>query len=258
MKIGDHDTHPAADVFPLMVGDELAELAADILANGLNEPIWTDEGELILDGRNRAKACIIAGVKPRFRVFRGGPAKILAFVWSQNGPRRNLNPSQRALAAARMAALVPGRPAKGRQTAGIRQADVAKRADVGERSVSRARHVLDQAVPEVVAAIDRGELALGAAEELVRLPAEEQRAAIAKLEQPTGPIAGKAVRALLDQQGDGTSRTPTMQLLNAIEHAITRIGGTCARLDAKGVHVGFAGRVYLVQLVQQASTRSAA
>ena len=44
--------HPVANLFPSMRDDEYAALKADIQTNGLREPVWTWQGELI-DGRNR-------------------------------------------------------------------------------------------------------------------------------------------------------------------------------------------------------------
>lgn len=91
--------HPAATLFPLMEGAELEELVADIRAHGLREEIVLFEG-LVLDGRNRLRACELAGEKPRFIAW-DGVGSPLAFVLSRNLHRRHLAESQRAIVAAR-------------------------------------------------------------------------------------------------------------------------------------------------------------
>lgn len=86
-------THPAAELFPMLAKDRLQELADDISAHGLKEPITLCDG-MILDGRNRFAACEIAGVEPKYREFSGGDP--FAWVWSLNGQRRDLTQDQRA------------------------------------------------------------------------------------------------------------------------------------------------------------------
>ena len=88
-----YEAHPAADRMPAMDDERLAELANDIRANGLRNEIVLYEG-MILDGRNRQRACQIAGVPPRYTSL-DSDADPYAFVWSQNGERRDLDPLQR-------------------------------------------------------------------------------------------------------------------------------------------------------------------
>ena len=55
---------PAAQVFPLLQGDEFQALCEDIREHGLQEPIKVLDGR-VLDGRNRLRACPRVGVRPR-------------------------------------------------------------------------------------------------------------------------------------------------------------------------------------------------
>ncbi|MCC7234893.1 MAG: ParB N-terminal domain-containing protein [Bryobacterales bacterium] len=57
--------HPAAELFPMMTEAELRQLAEDIKAHGLADPITMLDG-MILDGRNRFEACKRAGVDLRY------------------------------------------------------------------------------------------------------------------------------------------------------------------------------------------------
>src|SRR5712671_1568024 len=84
--------HPLCEMFPLMVEDELDALVEDIRKNGLLEPIITYHGK-ILDGRNRYRACPLAGVAPRFEPYTGSDP--LAFVISKNVRRRHLTQEQK-------------------------------------------------------------------------------------------------------------------------------------------------------------------
>ena len=88
--------HPAAEIFPMLSGEELDSLAKDIKAHGLRHELVTYEGEL-LDGRNRWAACKAAGVDPSFIEYKGDSP--VSFVVSANIKRRQLDPSQRACVA---------------------------------------------------------------------------------------------------------------------------------------------------------------
>lgn len=86
-------SHPAANAWPMMDQERYSELLADIRENGQREPITICDG-MILDGRNRYRACLELGVEPLTRDFDGDP---WAFAWSLNGARRDLEATVRAL-----------------------------------------------------------------------------------------------------------------------------------------------------------------
>lgn len=87
------ELHPLCTLFPRMAGPDFDALLADVAEHGLREPIVLHDG-MILDGGNRYRACIEAGVEPRFREFDG--ENIVSFVLSANLHRRHLTPGQQA------------------------------------------------------------------------------------------------------------------------------------------------------------------
>jgi N6-adenosine-specific RNA methylase IME4 len=60
--------HPIANCWRLIEGDDFDNLVRDISANGLHNPIVLYEDK-ILDGRNRYRACELAGVEPYFVAY---------------------------------------------------------------------------------------------------------------------------------------------------------------------------------------------
>jgi len=85
--------HQIADLFPLMEGEQFRNFVADIKENGLINPIYIYEGQ-ILDGRNRYNACLKLGIEPRYVKYTGDDP--VGFVISKNLHRRHLNAYQRA------------------------------------------------------------------------------------------------------------------------------------------------------------------
>lgn len=97
-KLGDYEVHPFADKFPLIEGEEFDALVADIHQNGLRDPITiTHDHQVLVDGRNRYRACLKLGVKPKLHVlghhYTG--EQIADLIVSENVHRRHLTPSQR-------------------------------------------------------------------------------------------------------------------------------------------------------------------
>ncbi|MBM3274526.1 MAG: S-adenosylmethionine-binding protein [Candidatus Sericytochromatia bacterium] len=187
--------HPIANAFPLIEGAEFKDLVQDVRVNGLHEPIWLYE-EAILDGRNRYRACLEAEVEPRFKTYSGDDP--IGFVVSLNLKRRHLNESQRAMVAAKLANLGWGGNRRSSdhvqganlplelpsQTATpVTVAQAAEMLNVSERSVKTAREVQQEAAPELIRAVEAGEVAVSTAAALTELPKEEQAEVVARGEK---------------------------------------------------------------------------
>jgi len=91
--------HPLTSIFPMMDDKELDELAEDIKQNGLIMPIvLSDDGTMLIDGRNRLAACEKIGRTPEFAKLNGEDP--VAFIISCNIKRRHLSKGQKAMAVA--------------------------------------------------------------------------------------------------------------------------------------------------------------
>jgi hypothetical protein len=177
MNGGDHPSHPLADLFPLMEGDDFAALVEDIRQNGLREPIVMSGG-LIVDGRNRFRACRAGGVKPEMVELPGGTDP-LAFVLSKNLHRRHLTVSQRAMIAARLANDTEGgdrvsdhsqKIDGGRISAG----DAARLLHISRPQVFQAKTILQHGTPDEIAAVARGEANVSTLGNQIRARAQDE------------------------------------------------------------------------------------
>lgn len=202
--IGKYAIHPAADMFPMLEASRFDEFVADIHAHGQQDPIvrvWEGAMPLVLDGRNRLRACIRLGIEPRFRDFEG--TDDVAYVISANLHRRHLNESQRAMVAARLPGFTRGGDRRSRlslasvdvfsavaadaspdaknivavadRATRLTQAQAAALMNVSERSVQSAKRVVRLAIPDLVKAVTTGSVSVKNAAEIARLPPADQR-----------------------------------------------------------------------------------
>jgi hypothetical protein len=128
--------HPAADLFPMMSEEELAELADDIKQNGLRFPIIVDGAQLLIDGRNRLEACKRAGVDPIFETLSGDP---LPYIYSANVKRRHLSKGQQAMLTAMMFPDDGGKGGRGKKD---QRTNPEETAGFSERRLKQARQIL--------------------------------------------------------------------------------------------------------------------
>lgn len=159
-KQQEYKFHPVADAYPLFPDDEAAALAADIAENGLKEDIVLFDGQ-ILDGRNRYRGCLKAGVEPRFTVYDGDTSAsgIIAYVRSMNDFRRHLNSSQNAAVARLLSEWLKDQLAD--------EARARQRSAGGDRRSEKAKESLRQRIDEAVEVSDENEGR--AAQQLARL-----------------------------------------------------------------------------------------
>lgn len=175
--------HPYANWFPLIDGEEFNALVEDIKEKGLLLPITTYEDK-ILDGRNRYRACVKAGVEPRFKEYAGSaPA---GFVCSVNIRRRDLTSSQKAAIAVMM---LPALEAEAKKRQGMRTdiVEIIPQSSFGDKSRDTAADMFDtnpryvqdakkikQESPELLEKVRSGEVTIPEAKRLLVSETEDE------------------------------------------------------------------------------------
>jgi N6-adenosine-specific RNA methylase IME4 len=190
--------HPVANIFPLMVGKPFERLVESIRVHGLLNPIWLHPDGSIIDGRNRYRACLEAGVEPWYREW-DGKGSLVAFVVAQNIERRHLTKTQKALLGKALMPLLATEAKKRQQEAGRQQGHRGKEGGRGKKkplsqkvdkgvSQANANRAMEQAAkiadtsrtyiamvtkiereaPEVYAQIESGELEIPEAKQEIK------------------------------------------------------------------------------------------
>ena len=196
----DYAFHEIANIFPMMSEEEFSGTVANIRKEGQLDDIELFEGK-ILDGRNRYRACLEAGIEPRFVDV--SPNDPVGYVVSKNLHRRHLQPSQIAMVGDKVREVfdlrAKERQAEGRteggRTAGRGRAKdgdslpvmlpASKRSDARDEAgkavgvsgslIDRARKVREKGVPELAKAVEEGRMSVTAAAKLTKEDPEIQR-----------------------------------------------------------------------------------
>lgn len=225
--------HPLSNLLPMMSDRESMLLRADIFKNGQQEDIILLDG-MILDGRNRYKACIDLGITPKTKTFEGDKAAALEFVIARNVHRRQLSASQKSIVAlnclphikdevakARIAKIRAARkeiqailPGTTRKTADhLQSRDIAGLlVGVSGRSVQYAEELSAKA-PEMVEKVMKGEMALSKALREAKLKAKKGR--------PTDPIRRTLTRLLHLVEEKSKAEPAMAEVLRALADAKT-------------------------------------
>ena len=210
--------HPLCTLFPRLEGAEFAALRADIAANGQRVPITLHDG-MILDGGNRYRACVDAGVEPVFVEFDG--ADIVSSVLSANLHRRHLTTGQHAAIVSSVtnwAAAQPASRPKAGNIAGL--STVAARAAQSGASdrTQRTADKVAKADPALAVAVGHGKVTLAKAAEQV---------GDAKRKPPT-PKQVEAARIADEAHGD----SDPLQMIAELERELAQVQALVKAADA--------------------------
>mgnify|MGYP000855392804 CR=1 FL=1 len=187
-KIGGYEVHPFASKFPSLDKAESEDLVNSIKENGLRNPIVMDKIGQVVDGRNRLRACLKAGVEPEFTQL-DDSVDVVQFILDLNIHRRHLTTSQRASLAVEILELGKGSTIKAE----------AERMKVSASTIKTAKRVKDNAVPEINTAVREGRMDVKTAETLSTESPEVQREAAAS---PDRNSSRKAARKASDASFD--------------------------------------------------------
>jgi ParB-like chromosome segregation protein Spo0J len=202
-----YEQHPLSAAFPPMTPEEFQSLKDSVNENGVLNPITIYEG-MVLDGWHRYQAALELGMDcPEVELEDWIDPK--DFVLAQNKNRRHITAAQLAMATT---AVYEWRP-NGVKTSpamsaghGKTSAELAEISGTSERTIRQAKSVMKNASPEVQNAVKSGKIGLYKAQEISKLPKDQQAAAIDK------PIIAPERPRLTEDYGPNEAELKAMEL----------------------------------------------
>jgi len=218
--------HPYSESWPDHTEDEFQALRDAISDTGLRNPIILYDG-MVLDGWHRYLACKMEGITVVTTEFTGDDP--LEFVRDQH-THRSLTVTQRATAIALMHQRRPvGRPAKNNCAPGAQfpekiTATLAEQAGSSVRTMDQVELAIKKGAPELVTAMRNGKVSAKKAEQVAKLPKEQQAAALAAPPAPPKKKSPPPPPAPPEDEGDEGDDGDSMQeSLNALSEENDRL-----------------------------------
>ena len=243
--------HPACALWPEMPPADLRNLADDIAEHGLHDPITLTPDGLLLDGQNRALACLMADVDPATMtvVYEGDDP--VSFVISRNQHRRHMSQDHIAMIVAELVKMKPvgANQHQGGPIGPPSIAKAAKNAGITKTALKSAKIVHSHGTPADINAVKSGTVPLYKKADEVR---ERRRALTPPAAPRSKPKAAKphanpiddVVREIVTQCADGEWRslskiaTMVRRAEDAVLKALKALGklGVAERKNSEGKH----------------------
>lgn len=235
-----YELHPLCTLFPRLTGAEFAALREDIKANGLRQPIVL-HGGMILDGGNRYRACVEAGVKPTFAEFTGG--NLVSFVLSANLHRRHMSAGQQAAIVASAQdwakAQPEGRPQKQCNVAPLSTAQSRAAESGASLRTQKMADKVAKADPELARQVAHGDVSLPKAHaSLTPKPAAKEPRTLAPAVPSRADYEQDELRAAVQTLAEDNERLSdrlAVEAMDATEDERTAATATIAELRAENL-----------------------
>ena len=209
-------------IYPEMDPSDYRHLMDSIRQQSLLEPIALGQGQVI-DGRHRQRACIEAGVNPRY-VHLDPAINPLAYVLASHLARRHLDEGQRALVAHHLSRM--SRPGGDRRSTqyqrgtyhsadlpnGLTQRQAANLLNISPRLVRDAGRIMaddSTAAPALQQAVTEGRMRISDARQALSQPPEVQEQALQRVTSGRARNLGTALRQI-NRERENTEEMQTL------------------------------------------------
>ena len=212
---------------------DIESLTENIRDNGLLQPIGVDQHFNLVFGTRRLAACVDGLKWTEIPAVVVDLKSILIGEYSENQFRKDFTPSERAAIGEAIEAELgknrpKGRPPKVPANAGTlpkgETVDIAaRRAGFGSaETYQRAKKVVDRGAPELVEAMDKGDISIDAAAAIASQPKEDQKRIVEMPREESAAVA-RQIRETKAEREKDEARARDLKLFIGLYNAVNFI-----------------------------------
>lgn len=210
---------------------DMDAFTANIREMGLLQPIGVDEYYNLIYGARRLEACADLGWK-KIPCVVVKLQSVLAGEWAENEMRKQFTPSERAAIGKAVEEELGNRKGMRTDLGPIaptsdkgRTADLAAhRAGFTDRKTyERAKTVADRGTPELIAAMDKGEIKIDAAAKIATQPKTDQKRIVKMPKDERREVVRQIRKTKADKEAD-ERRARDIRLFMGLYHAVKLVG----------------------------------